>query len=56
MIDENNYYNQESNWKYWSVSQYKQFAKCEAAAMAQLRGEYEPTVTKALLVGSFFDA
>ncbi len=55
-LTEENYYAQESNWKYWSVSQYKQFTRCEAAAMAQLRGEYEPPVTKALLVGSFFDA
>lgn len=55
-LTEENYYSQESGREYWSVSQYKSFCRCEAAAMAQLRGEYEPPVTRALLVGSFFDA
>lgn len=55
-INEQNYYSAESNWEYWSVSQYKSFTRCESAAMAQLRGEYEPPVTRSLLVGSFFDS
>ncbi len=51
-----NYYSSESNLEYMSVSQYKQFKKCEAAAMAQIRGEWEQEKTTALLVGSFVDA
>lgn len=51
-----NYYSPEANKNYFSVSQYKSFAKCEAATMAQLRGEWTPPTTVALLVGSFVDA
>jgi hypothetical protein len=38
-----------------SVSQFKQFKKCEAMAMAELKGEYEKPTSKALLLGSFVD-
>ena len=51
-----NYYSSEANWEYMSVSQYKQFKNCEAAAMAQLRGEWEQPKSTALLVGSYVDA
>jgi hypothetical protein len=51
-----NYYSAEANVEYMSVSQYKQFKKCEATAMAQLRGEWEQPKTTALLVGSYVDA
>lgn len=51
-----NYYTQEANREYMSVSQYKQFCRCEAAAMAQLNGEWEQPKTTALLVGSYIDA
>lgn len=51
-----NYYSENSNRKYMSVSQYKQFQKCEAAAMAQIKGEWQMPTTTALLVGSFVDA
>lgn len=56
ILTNENYYSPESNWEYMSVSQYKQFQKCEAAAMAQLRGEWEQPKTTALLVGSYVDA
>lgn len=56
ILTENNYYSNEANWSYMSVSQYKQFMTCEAAAMAQLKGEWEPESTTALLVGSYVDA
>ena len=36
-----NYYSNETNREYMSVSQYKQFQKCEAAAMAQIKGEWQ---------------
>lgn len=51
-----NYYSAEANVEYMSVSQYKQFKKCEAAAMAQIKGEWEQEKTTALLVGSYVDA
>lgn len=48
------YYGKEANWQYMSVSQYKEFVKCEAAALAKLKGDYEPLNNpKALLVGNF---
>lgn len=55
-INASNYYSREANWAYLSNSQFKAFAKCEAAAMAELRGEYTPPQSKALLLGSFVDA
>lgn len=51
-----NYYSREANWQYMSTSQFKAFRKCEAAAMAELRGEWERKDTTALLVGSYVDA
>lgn len=51
-----NYYSPEANWEYMSASQFKAFNRCEAAAMAELRGEWGRTETTALLVGSYVDA
>jgi hypothetical protein len=51
----NNYYSEKANQNYMSVSQYKEFQKCEACAMAQLKGEYEKPKTSALFLGSFVD-
>lgn len=51
-----NYYSAEANWQYMSTSQYKSFRKCEAAAMAELRGEWNRAGSTALLVGSYVDA
>lgn len=50
-----NYYGPKANREYMSVSQFKQFQKCPAMAMAELNGEYERTQSKALLLGSFVD-
>lgn len=55
-LTESNYYSAESNQIFFSVSQYKDLMRCEAAAMARIRGEYEPPLTRALLVGSFVDS
>jgi hypothetical protein len=55
-LTNDNYYSSEANKEYMSVSQYKMFRKCEAAAMAQIRGEWEYPTTAALLVGSYVDA
>lgn len=51
-----NYYSPEANWQYMSASQFKSFRKCESAAMAELRGEWNRPSSTALLVGSYVDA
>lgn len=51
-----NYYSPEANQAYMSASQFKSFRKCEAAAMAELRGEWSRPQSTALLVGSYVDA
>ena len=56
ILTNENYYLEDANRQYMSVSQYKQFRKCEAAAMAQLNGEWEFPKTTALLVGSYVDS
>jgi hypothetical protein len=56
ILNNENYYLPESNWQYMSVSQYKQFNKCEARAMAELKGEWVQPKSTALLVGSYVDA
>jgi hypothetical protein len=50
-----NYYGEAANKEFMSVSQFKQFQRCEAMALAELKGEYERTKSKALLLGSFVD-
>jgi hypothetical protein len=50
-----NYYNKEANVSYMSVSQFKAFRNCEAAALAEIKGEYERGSSKALFLGSFLD-
>lgn len=57
-----NYYSQEANEEFMSVSQYKNFAgtygkiPCEFSAMEQLHGRWEEKKSTALLVGSYVDA
>lgn len=51
-----NYFSQSTSQFYMSASQVKRFMECEARAMAEIRGEYVPETTTALLVGSFVDA
>lgn len=56
MITNENYFSPENNMKYMGVSQLKSFMKCEAAALAELKGEYVRPKTTSLLVGSYVDA
>lgn len=56
ILTNENYYSVEANQEFMSVSQYKSFQKCEAAAMAEVRGEWKKQKTVALLVGSYVDA
>lgn len=55
-LTEANYYSQEVNVAYMSTSQFKAFRKCEAAALAELKGEWGRKDSTALLVGSYVDA
>lgn len=56
ILTNDNYYTPEANQEYMSVSSYKTFRKCEAMAMAELRGEWSRPKTTALLVGSYIDS
>lgn len=50
-----NYYGAKANKEFMSVSQFKDFQKCEAMAMAKLNGDYKQQKSNALLLGSFVD-
>lgn len=54
-LTEKNYYSKEANLAYMSVSQFKDFLKCPAMAMAKLNGEFTEDFSRALLLGSFAD-
>ena len=51
-----NYFSQESNQEFMSVSQFKSFMECETKALAALNGDYTEPMSTALLVGSYVDA
>lgn len=57
-----NYYSQEANREYMSVSQYKDFAgtygklSCEFTALEKLAGRWEEEKSTALMVGSYVDS
>lgn len=55
-LNSKNYYSPKANREYMSVSQFKAFMKCPAAAMAELSGEYSPERGRALVLGSYVDA
>lgn len=56
MLNKSNYFSHEMNVKYMSVSQFKSFEKCEAAALAEIDGTYAREKTTALYVGSYIDS
>lgn len=56
ILTNENYFSNEASREYMSVSQYKQFRSCEAAAIAEINGEWVRPTTTALLVGSYVDA
>lgn len=62
ILTEENYYSEEANKEYLSVSQYKDFIGtlgklgCEEQALAKLHGDWQQEETTALLVGSYIDA
>lgn len=55
-LNKDNYYSLEANKAYMSVSQFKDFVKCEAYALAKINGEWEDEKTDALLIGSYVDS
>ena len=54
-LSNRNYFSPKANIEFMSVSQFKAFRKCEAMALAELKGEYERPTSKALFLGSFVD-
>ena len=55
-LNNDNYYSQEASIDYFSNSQLKDFCKCEAFALAKIRGEWTEEPTKARLIGSYVDS
>lgn len=55
-LTQSNYYSREAAEAFMSYSQFSSFMRCEAAALAEIRGEYERKETAALLQGSYIDA
>lgn len=55
-LDKQNYHSIEANQQYMSVSQFKEFDSCEAAALAKVKGNYVPPYSNSLLVGSYTHA
>lgn len=53
-LNRDNYYTRKADQEYMSCSQYQDFLKCEAAAMAKLQGRYMPSPSEALIVGNYF--
>lgn len=56
ILTNENYYSLSANRTYMSVSQYKAFRKCQAAALAEIEGRWESPKSTALLVGSYVDS
>jgi hypothetical protein len=50
-----NYYGEEANLSFFSASQVKAFKRCEASALAEIRGDYQRPMSQALLQGQFVD-
>lgn len=60
LLTKDNYFSLEANRHYMSVSQFKSFVPsfggCEAAAVAELNGEYEREPSNAMIEGSYIHA
>lgn len=55
-VTNDNYFSAVNNTRYCGASQYKAFMRCQAKALAVLRGEWDEPKSTALLVGSYIDA
>ena len=56
VVTAENYFSPEMNMAYMGATQFKKFSSCEAAALAEVRGEYAPAASTAMLTGSYVDA
>lgn len=56
MLLEANYHSTGARKKYCGASQFKSFMKCEAEALAEVKGEIDSLNTKSLMEGSYMDA
>ena len=62
ILSSDNYYSEEANRQYMSVSQFKDFngtygkIACEFEAMEKLEGRWLPEPSTALMVGRYFDS
>lgn len=53
-LNRRNYYSNRANWQFQSATWFKKFMICEAEALAELKGEWEPDEDNtALLVGNY---
>ena len=55
-LNNDNYYSQKANQAYFSVSQIKDFLKCESYAMAKIEGEWTEPPSTGMLIGSYVDS
>lgn len=55
-LNNENYFSTDMQMEYMGASQFKSFLDCPARTMAEIKGEYERPVSKALLMGSYVDA
>lgn len=55
-LTDRNYFSRRATREYMSASQFKDFAQCEAGALARIRGKYPEKQSAALLLGSYIDA
>lgn len=51
-----NYFSRSAGRTFMSVSQFKAFSRCQAAALAEIRGKHRREKSTAMLVGSYVDA
>lgn len=56
LLNQNNYFSTEANQRFMSSSQYRGFQKCQAATVAEIKGEYVRPDTPALMHGRYVDA
>lgn len=56
ILTADNYFSHEANREFMSCSQFKNFQRCPASALAEINGEYTREKTTSLLVGSYVDA
>lgn len=62
VLDASNYYSEQANREYMSVSQFKEFVgtygmpACEARALAEVKGEYCEPASTAMMIGSYVDS